>query len=107
MLIKEILQQDVRGWKTLKTHPFAWLIQEFVLRNGQSFTGISLPRRYRKDTPKYCFDNSQRLMRKRKNLRYFEGYATHNDIGFAFHHAWCVDLSGRIVDVTLEHPEAY
>lgn len=80
----------------------AWLIHEFLLRNGQRFLSQPKPDRYRMRMPKACFWNAARLAKKSRVLRYAEGYVASPDIPILVHHAWCVDARDRVIDVTLQ-----
>lgn len=104
MDILEWITQERDSWRSLGANPGAWLMQEFVLRNGKSFYSQPKPRRYRIRTPKQCFHNSRALVNQSKgNLRYAEGYMASPDLPLLFHHAWTVDEDDRVVDVTLQN----
>jgi hypothetical protein len=106
---------DIQDWITQERDAFknmhivgpgngAWLMQEFLLRNGKLFYSQPKPRRYKMRTPKYCFYNA-RMLAKRSHgaLRYAEGYVASSDIPMLIHHAWCVNLDDRVVDNTLQN----
>lgn len=105
MSIKENLQQQVENWKRIGAPPGAWLMQEFVLRNGQTYEGRNLPSSYIPGVPKYCFSNAQEYVAGNGSLRYVEGFAMRDDIEFTMHHAWCIDARNRVVDPTMIHAE--
>lgn len=49
--------------------------------------------------PQHCFDNAYRLARRRKTLRYVEGYAMSV---IPMYHAWCITADNVVVDPTWE-----
>jgi hypothetical protein len=58
---------------------------------------------------KACFRNAY-LKATEHGLIYVEGFAagTYKDGPYgAFHHAWCLDPSLRVIDTTLVEPETY
>jgi hypothetical protein len=55
---------------------------------------------------KQCFKNSTTGMWDGWELEYYEGYAFHTEIQFAFMHAWNVK-DGKVIDLTLKNPEEY
>lgn len=71
-------------------------------RRGVAFNGRKLP-------TKLCFQNALKYA-DRHGLLYAEGYGLPGELlaaGFVFpvEHAWCVDLSGNVVDPTWSAPE--
>jgi hypothetical protein len=81
----------------------AWLMQEFLLRNGRKFYSQPKPKRYKMRTPKWCFHNATMLRNQSHGaLRYAEGYVASPDLPLLIHHAWCVDAEDRVVDCTLQ-----
>jgi hypothetical protein len=104
--IKEWITQERDAFKNMHIvgpGNGAWLMQEFLLRNGQRFASQPKPKRYRMRRPKACFANAARLAKKSKVLRYAEGYIASPDLPLLIHHAWCVDPRDRVVDVTLQN----
>jgi len=105
--IVDWITEDRNVWKSLGTKSMgggAWLMQEFLLRNGKKFFSQPKPRRYKMRTPKYCFHNSRMLVKQSHgNLRYAEGYLASPDLPLLMHHAWAVDANDRVVDVTLQN----
>jgi len=100
--VADALRSLVEAMRGFKAHPHAWLLQEFMLRNGKRWTEIApLPKRMRMGTPKLCFANSAKLAMKHSNLRYCEGYIVRI---IPIHHAWCIDEHGRVIDATLRDP---
>jgi len=105
MTITEVLTQQRDQWKLLGAG--AWIFYDFVLRHGQAYDGIPLPRRYAKRTPKACFYNARQLVRGSRTLTYCQGYAMNNTLVFPFEHAWALDARGRVIDPTLAEPDQY
>jgi hypothetical protein len=105
--IGDWITQERDCWKSIVTPGMgggAWLMQEFLLRNGRKFVSQAKPRRYKMRTPKFCFYNSRRLVtRSRGALRYAEGYAASPEVPILIHHAWAVDSEDRVIDVTLQN----
>jgi hypothetical protein len=68
------------------------------------YAGRKLPKRYKLRRERDCFRNARSLARTAKGLRYFEGFALGEDdaLGLIFHHAWCIDPEGLVVDPTLQ-----
>lgn len=111
--MKEVMI-DIKDWITQERDAFknigmvgpsngAWLMQEFLLRNGRLFYSQPKPRRYKMRTPKYCFYNA-RMLAKRSHgaLGYAEGYLASPGLPLLIHHAWCVDADHRVIDNTLQ-----
>lgn len=77
-------------------------VYEFLLANGQEFHGTPWTTfrgsGYRKMAQRRCFENSLRMAIRDPRLTYYEGFAFSGLI--PVHHAWCVDLDGRVVDFT-------
>ena len=77
-------------------------VAEFVLTHGRAFAPPSgpLPQglRYRR-ARKNCYGNAYELMLDRPVLTYVEGYALALG-GLSAAHAWCIDGSGAVVDVS-------
>ena len=71
---------------------------EYVLTNGRAWDVGGRPSGVRRGTMKYCFDNSQKLAR-RKGLLYAEGFAL-GASPIATMHAWCVGEDDLVIDVT-------
>jgi hypothetical protein len=106
---------DIKDWITQERDAFknmgiigpgngAWLMQEFLLRNGKKFYSQPKPRRYKMRTPKFCFHNSRMLFNQSHGaLRYAEGYVASPGLPLLIHHAWCVDARDRVIDVTLQN----
>jgi hypothetical protein len=100
---------DIQDWITKEYNLFkehgmggAWLLHEFLLRNGKKFFSQPKPRRYKMRMAKFCFHNSRELVSRSKGkLRYAEGYIVSPDLPLLIHHAWCVDGEDRVIDVTL------
>lgn len=100
-MIREILEAQVKTFETFK-HPS--IMERFVLRNTDG-EKVGVPFTEERGEAKMCFMNATHMAAE-TYLPYVEGYCMRDDIGFAFHHAWCVD-GGEIVDPTLTEPEKY
>jgi len=72
--------------------------EDFILKHGKRFDGQKLQKPWEFDTVKQCFMNSQKLAMSDHTLTYVEGYVM---ALIPVHHAWCVDLTGEVIDVTL------
>lgn len=107
MELKERLEQESAGWRAMNANPGAWLMQEFVVRKGRVYPARSLPSKFPKMEPRFCFSNAASLMKRRRNLRYCEGFAARPDWPIVFHHAWVVDTEDGIIDPTLDDPTEY
>lgn len=104
MTIREELEKMASGWETLA--PGRPNRERLTLTHGREFTPAPLPAHVERGLPKFCFWNAQRLAgRSRGKLRYVEGFGLRPMLGFPFHHAWCVDADGRVVDPTWDNPE--
>lgn len=97
------LLQDVRAWTSMGMPA---LLQRFVLKHGKTFSGRTLPRRYRRGPIKECFRNSAVALQKYSELEYYEGYAMSRKFQFPFLHAWNV-ADGKVVELTLRNPVDY
>lgn len=89
----------LRGFRG-KVPPEGWAYdsrEHFVVEHGEWFDPIPLPQEYSYGREQRCFLNSLELAAEHEGLTYVEGYA-HNLI--PIHHAWCVDVEGRLIDVT-------
>lgn len=99
------LAREAAGWRMLEAPPGAWFLQEFLVRVGIVGIAQPLPAKYPPMTPTYCFQNTAILVRRRRGLRYCEGYVIRNSFPFPIHHAWAIDANDRVIDPTLERPE--
>jgi hypothetical protein len=52
-----------------------------------------------------CFYNAQSFCLAHGEAKYFEGYATFDDVGSPAEHAWVVMPDGKVVDFTFESVE--
>lgn len=76
-------------------------VEEYVARHGKCYsrTGLYMhePPYEEVMTEGRCFDNAMALASwSNGHLRYCEGYAGY----YGSHHAWCVDISGKVFDPT-------
>lgn len=93
------------GFRKLRAHVGAWLMEEFVLLEGIDCIAQPLPRRYRRRLPKQCFANAAALVRRVPGLIYVEGYVASPRVPFPVHHAWAIDADHAVIDPTLGDPE--
>jgi hypothetical protein len=78
-------------------HPYQ-SVGDFVLKHGISYARKAA-HPHKQQTPRFCFHNSLTLARRYPDdLVYVEGYAVGAIVPVL--HAWCVDRSGHVVDVT-------
>ena len=101
--LHKILTNQAEQWAMLGAPA---LCERFIARNGQCFEGRKLPKGFRRGTPKACFQNAT-LLADRQRACDVEGYAMNPDLPFPFLHAWCINVAGQVVDVTLKEPEKY
>ena len=81
---------------------------EFVLAHGTWFAFRPRPAKYEAGAPRSCFGNSIYACVRYPGLRYVEGFAA--PAGFTalpIHHAWNLDASGGLVDLTWTEGLAY
>ena len=86
-------------------------LESFLLDHGRQWTPARRPRGLRKQPDKLCFMNSQRHVLTHQQLCgdddlealwYCEGFA----LGvIPIHHAWLVDRSGTVLDLTWDEPD--
>lgn len=76
---------------------------DFVLKHGIEFEYQTLPKKYKRMTPKQCFQNAATLC-LREGLIYVEGFTCIENVGIPIAHAWCVRKgSNRVIDPTAQH----
>jgi hypothetical protein len=83
------------------THLKYSCIEDFVLKHGHHFKNVLEPTShgYEQRELKQCFKNSYQLaLESGGELIYCEGFAL--NVFFPVIHAWCIDLKGRVIDVT-------
>lgn len=98
----EIQVEMRREWQRGRSDYEYLCMEDFVLREGQVFTGMS-PRdpKYKRGYLKHCFYNAYlAAARSRGNLRYVEGYATTVNGFMPVLHAWCIDRDDLVVETT-------
>lgn len=80
-------------------------IERFVLDHGREFATTAPRRRFISWVRRAnaCFTNCLQLAIIER-LVYVEGFAVLPAAGFEFHHAWCLDEAGRVLDPTWEAP---
>jgi hypothetical protein len=75
---------------------------QILLAHGVWMAPMTLPMEYKPMPLGLCFQNAQRLA-KRRGLRYCEGMATARLCSgslFPCEHGWCLDAEGQVIDPT-------
>lgn len=77
---------------------------EFFLARGRSFTAAPLPGGVTLGRAKQCYQNSASavLYDSDSDWLYVEGFACLPRL-FPMQHAWCIDRSGTVIDLTWKH----
>jgi hypothetical protein len=104
----ELIEESRRGAAAAPSvGPFAGYkgttIQPYVIEHGRPFTGIKLPKGYRRRAEKQCFFNAGMLAMESRGT-YVEGYAIRR-ANILIHHAWITVDNVHAIDVTWTHPE--
>lgn len=87
--------------KSMPTTPGLTPANTLLIRHGVFCHATPSHRKFRRGLTQQCFRNSMMLAMTNPDLTYVEGYARHPDVPFmSFHHAWCIDGKGRIVENT-------
>jgi hypothetical protein len=95
--LTDLLKERVAMWAELGNPALG---ERFTLRNGKAYKGRKLPTNsYRRGEMKQCFSNSANLVQGQRRLRYVEGYAMRDSLAYPFHHAWCLNGAGGVVEV--------
>ena len=81
--------------------------EELVLDCGLEMEAGPLPKGIKLGLPKSCYWNCQKLISKRKNLFYVEGYVLNREISFPIAHAWLTTKNKEVIDPTLREPGIY
>ncbi len=81
--------------------------EELVLDCGLEMEAIPLPKAIKLGLPKSCYWNCQKLISKRKDLFYVEGYVLDREISFPIAHAWLTTKNKEVIDPTLREPGIY
>ena len=102
MSLVHCLEQEVQVYAGIG---YPALLQRFVLKHGQSFTGSKRPKGIRRSTPKACFRNAALLTFAGKG-DYYEGYVVCNQLPLPILHAWVVK-DEQVIDTTLKDPQVY
>jgi hypothetical protein len=103
--LRASLRAMSEGFRKLGAAPGAWLIAEFVLREGVDCNAQALPSRYPQRPPKLCFANTAALLWRAGGLTYVEGFIVTRHVPFPVHHAWAIDAHNGVIDTTIEEPE--
>ena len=74
----------------------------FYLRNGRRFALDPKSAPSSRGVPNACYANAAALAENCRDLRYCEGFALRPGL-VPVHHAWCIDISGAVVDPTWRH----
>lgn len=103
MMLREALEQQAAILRRIGQPA---LMERFVLRRGQHYTGRARPKGTRRGTPKECFRNATLLvLRSPTSVAYCEGYVFRPELPLPIHHAWGV-RDGHVIDTTLTDPQA-
>lgn len=63
---------------------------------------VVLPKRTVKPESRECYFNAWKLYKRRKGLRYCEGYIGLDGCPIPVMHGWCIDKAGMILDPSVE-----
>lgn len=74
----------------------------FYLRNGRRFWLDPKSAPGNRGVPNACYANAAALAENCRDLRYCEGFALRPGL-VPVHHAWCIDVTGAVVDPTWRH----
>ncbi|ACB54455.1 hypothetical protein cce_5109 [Crocosphaera subtropica ATCC 51142] len=104
-MLKQFLQDNTALFKhSKKNSNYKYKsFYELVLELGQEMK----PARTSKELTgqrKNCYGNCQALAFMEPELTYCEGFAIPNTIDFPASHAWLLDKSGTVIEVTWEEP---
>jgi len=102
--------QHEREMEATRIAPHRWpescgyeSVIDFIRGNGQFFEPVERPDEFSARPSRACIENSARLSVE-NDLIYVEGFAAPGggvpDVSLPIRHAWCVDDSGRVIDVT-------
>ena len=75
------------------------VVAKFILDNGKEFSVGPYTFVGKRKKPNNCFGNAALMALADERLLYVEGYVTCR--GIPIHHAWNVDLDGKLIDPTL------
>lgn len=80
--------------------------QRYVAAYGQRWQSASLPPGMSRGTPQECYKNASLLALENDSLEFVEGFAKIPSLdGLVFAHAWNVDKTGKVIDITWDKPE--
>lgn len=105
----DALRTHLGGWGVLRKATPGMrntpeIYDELVLRLGVPMPSRAvLPERLVREDSQVCYDNAARLWRRRKGLRYCEGYVFLEDCPIPVLHGWCLDASGAVVDPSVSN----
>jgi len=94
------LLQKIRpnqGWKYAS-------YEELILDCGIVMEAKPLPKDIKRGLPRSCYYNSQKLVFRKSDLIYVEGYALAEDVSIALPHAWLMTPQGYAIDPTWDEP---
>jgi hypothetical protein len=103
--LRASLRQMSEGFRAIGAQPGAWLMPEFVLREGIDCKAQALPPRYKRRVPKRCFANTAQMLKRARGLTYVEGFVSSPRVPFPVHHAWAINADNEVIDTTLGEPE--
>ncbi|MDJ0581681.1 hypothetical protein [Crocosphaera sp.] len=104
-LLKQFLQDNADLFKhSKKNSNYKYKsFYELVLKLGQEMKPAIRSEEFT-GQPKNCYGNCQTLAFLEPELTYCEGFALSNGIDFPVSHAWLLDQSGTVIEVTWQEP---
>ena len=112
--LREHLAQHVAAWGELAklqglVNKGPGMLEAFILRHANvSGTGErNMPYGMVRGKPKQCFQNAYREADEGGIFTYCEGFAMSANLPIPIHHAWLVNMRGKIYDPTLRDAHLY
>lgn len=104
-LLKQFLQDNAALFKhSGKNSQYKYKsFYELILELGKEMRPATTSKELRGQR-KNCYGNCQTLAFMKPELSYCEGFAIPNTIDFPASHAWLLDKSGKVIEVTWKDP---